>query len=446
MGAAMRQRTLRRARGSEGTTLTELMVAAAAFSLVSMAVLESMVSFTKQDREQDRIVAARRDVRAALREMTRDLRMATAISAWSSVATATSQIEITTTTPDGAGTAEVQWRLSSTALVREVLNGVGGSVVETRTVLSATTNVADGVSLLRYFDSTTAELSPSTSSSATIANTTYRIRVTIAVNPGTNRTNVQESGDVELRNRSGSAATSNAQPGSGIGTGWSSAMTATSPLGWWRFEESSGTTASNSGSGSTAMDGTYVTSPTSVTGFQGGTSLARSFPGSGSVPYVDLGTASLTGAQSAWTMAAWVYPLAPLGSSASEIVRKQSASDSKGFRMWLSSTAVLNVAFGTGTSTSASTSSSTLGYGRWSFVVATYDGTTVTAYVNGASATTSATSGSIDLGTSAERAVIGAFYNSGSPSNGFSGRIDEVAVWARALTSTEVLSLYRAAG
>ena len=84
--------------------------------------------------------------------------------------------------------------------------------------------------------------------------------------------------------------------------------------------------------------------------------------------------------------------------------------------------------------------------GRWTHVAIVYEGarSTVTAYVNGAPAAASAVPGtSIDPFTSP--LWIGCLPLN-TPAQGFSGLLDEVAVWHRVLSPAEVASLATATG
>ncbi len=76
-----------------------------------------------------------------------------------------------------------------------------------------------------------------------------------------------------------------------------------------------------------------------------------------------------------------------------------------------------------------------LGTGIWFHVAMTYDGTNLIPYLNGSRGTPLATSGS-GSGTNNTGYAIGAYLASGG--NFFSGKIDDAAVFSRALTDTEI--------
>jgi hypothetical protein len=77
--------------------------------------------------------------------------------------------------------------------------------------------------------------------------------------------------------------------------------------------------------------------------------------------------------------------------------------------------------------------------GTWYHLVMTYDGTDVRGYINGELDKSVASSGN-GSGNPGEGTTIGC-YVSGS-SEFFSGKVDEVGVWDRALSSSEVTALY----
>ena len=87
-------------------------------------------------------------------------------------------------------------------------------------------------------------------------------------------------------------------------------------------------------------------------------------------------------------------------------------------------------------------STSPISPGAWIHLVATYDGTTKYLYINGVrDANTVTTFGSLNVNGSND-ASIGAYGLGGSFGNFFNGQIDEVIFWNKALTGTEVKTLY----
>ena len=76
--------------------------------------------------------------------------------------------------------------------------------------------------------------------------------------------------------------------------------------------------------------------------------------------------------------------------------------------------------------------------GTWYHIVGTYNWTTLTLYINGTSIGTKASSGNWTSSYSNQSAI----WADVAWGTKFDGKIDEVGVWNRAITSTEVTSLY----
>ncbi len=89
------------------------------------------------------------------------------------------------------------------------------------------------------------------------------------------------------------------------------------------------------------------------------------------------------------------------------------------------------------------TSNDALITGTWYHVVGTYDGSTVKLYLNG-QLQTETTSVSGTLRTSSANLQIGAWGNVNTLPNG--SKVDDVAIFSRALTATEVANLYSGGG
>jgi len=93
-----------------------------------------------------------------------------------------------------------------------------------------------------------------------------------------------------------------------------------------------------------------------------------------------------------------------------------------------------------GASTSTVDSSVSVTDGKWHFMSATYDGTTMRIYVDGVQ-TGSGTSFSGNLPTQSGNVRVGADYQT-TPGNFFTGSLDEVRVYNRALSAAEIQTLY----
>ena len=78
----------------------------------------------------------------------------------------------------------------------------------------------------------------------------------------------------------------------------------------------------------------------------------------------------------------------------------------------------------------------------WHHVLVTYDGSYVRSYINGIVVDSAPRTGSLQ--TSSIPLRFGRRGGAGSYNNWFSGKIDDIAIWNRALTQCEILDLYNA--
>lgn len=89
------------------------------------------------------------------------------------------------------------------------------------------------------------------------------------------------------------------------------------------------------------------------------------------------------------------------------------------------------------------TTAQAISLSTWAHVVLTYDGSTVSCYVNAGTPQTVASSGNGGSGGS-DSFTIGCDVNTGTGADQFfyDGMVDEVGIWSRALSSAEVTELY----
>lgn len=201
-------------------------------------------------------------------------------------------------------------------------------------------------------------------------------------------------------------------------------------VAYYRLDDASGTSAADAtGLGNT---GTLTNTPTWTTGKING---ALSFAAA-SNQYVDCGTALNPAAIS---YSAWINATSFPNSYNAIVARQGSANH---FSLLLvKSTGKLAIYMGNGAALLDydGTGTNTLSTSTWYHIVCTYDSTAgLVGYVNGSSDGTAAANGT--LTTDAVSTYIG--ENPTFSTRGFNGIIDEVGIWNRALTSTEVTTLY----
>jgi hypothetical protein len=205
-------------------------------------------------------------------------------------------------------------------------------------------------------------------------------------------------------------------------------------VAYWKFDEGSGTTAADSsGSGNTGT----VNGPTWTSGEIGG---ALNFDGVND--YVSVPDAGNLDNTSALTIAFWVKPTI-LDGSPRGIVSKRTASGSQdAYSIFFNSGNQIHVDIDTGNNR-FSTNTVFL-TNTWYHVAVTYDGTLAPAsrvhvYVNGVlDKTAGETSASIP--NYASDLAFGKLV--GNPTSYFAGSLDDVRIYNRALTATEVGSLF----
>lgn len=136
------------------------------------------------------------------------------------------------------------------------------------------------------------------------------------------------------------------------------------------------------------------------------------------------------------TVAAWIYPEAQ---KTQHIVRKGSSPRSVPYGLLLSGTGdIIFEATTNGQLTQVKHSGYSLN--NWSFIAGTYDGAVMTLYVNGVSVSSVPITGELNIDSSS--LLIGTRLN--LPADTFSGRLDDIFIFNRALTDSEIATLSEA--
>jgi hypothetical protein len=204
-------------------------------------------------------------------------------------------------------------------------------------------------------------------------------------------------------------------------------------VGWWTFDENTGTTAGDSsGNGNT---GTLSGSPI-PTWTSGIITNALSFAGG----YVDLGSSSTLRPTSALTLMCWINISTLSFFNCFMSTGEDFNKGLHGVTFWLYADGSLELEWANDSTYGQLNGPTPLPSATWIHVAATLDGSTVNLYTNGVLYATrgqpfTPTAGSVD-------ALIGIAYNSTTPAYPFSGTIDDVRIYNRALSAAEIHTQY----
>lgn len=204
-------------------------------------------------------------------------------------------------------------------------------------------------------------------------------------------------------------------------------------VGWWRGEPTASATALDSIDGNNGgfFTGT-TTAPASYTpaGEVGG---AFAFDGTN---YVQVPAASSLQPPQI-TLEAWVYPAAL--SATFQTVISCGSPNVLGGAWWLG---LANGLPQFGSSSSALlAATAAIPLNAWTHLAATFDGTTQVMFVNGAQVASQAAAGLLVYGSPPPPVTIGAAWQANAPVNLFTGRIDEVSLYSRALDPAEIAGI-----
>ncbi len=210
---------------------------------------------------------------------------------------------------------------------------------------------------------------------------------------------------------------------------------ADSPIRYCRLDEASGGLAYDSAN---YLNGTTHGSPTQgTTGLlTGDTDTAYTFA-SASSQYISFSSAGVATANHPWSLEAWIKTPSSFSAQMMVVAFGLSGTNHEEAQIYLDAT---------GKAYAGTYGGDTAGYALAAntvySLVATWDGTTLTLYVNGVSRET-ATPGAMTIPGSGIYTTIGATAAS-SPTLFFNGVIDEVAIYTTALSSTRVAAHYTA--
>ena len=208
--------------------------------------------------------------------------------------------------------------------------------------------------------------------------------------------------------------------------------------GHWKFDETSGTSASDSSGNNNT--GTLTNSPTWTTGK---INSALSFDGVND--YADIGTMNVSG--SGITIAAWVKADSFSSAIDTRFISKANSTSEQGHYWMLGQTNSggdkLRFRLKAGGSTQTLIASSgDLPTGTWFHAIATYDGSTMRLYKDGIEVGSVAKSGTIDI----DATIPANIARNPDGSNHMDGTMDDVRIYNRALSTSDIQALYAYTG
>jgi hypothetical protein len=209
-------------------------------------------------------------------------------------------------------------------------------------------------------------------------------------------------------------------------------------VGWWTFDGKNMTnaTATESALGNNA---TLVAMTMANSAVMGKLGQALSF--NGSSKYMTSTAPTSLNSPSAITVSAWIILNESPAVQKAAVSHMMSSNPFSGFELGVD---VGNKAYfhagGTYVANELA-SSATLTQGKWYHLVGVYDGTRSYLYINGALDTSAIRTN--NLGVSSEPIDIGTNYDRG---RFFNGKIDDLRIYNRALSATEIYNLYKMGG
>ena len=210
------------------------------------------------------------------------------------------------------------------------------------------------------------------------------------------------------------------------------------PVAYWRLDETSGGTAADE---TGTFDATYTNAPDlGQTGVMqdGSGSLSINLDGNKHVLGADSAALEFTGS-APFTLEAWFITDTVAGNAI--IIQKQENGKVDGWELGRASSVLFFSREGGGVLSEIVTGNVVF-VGTTHYVVGTYDGTTLSLYLDGALIATDATVVSMD----ANAVTLSIGRDSVTGAANLDGRIDEVAIYDRALTPAEILEHWTVGG
>lgn len=188
----------------------------------------------------------------------------------------------------------------------------------------------------------------------------------------------------------------------------------------------------------------YNGTPTSITYETGKIDQSTKYNGSTSEISVPSGSYSLFGNNNSYTFTAWVKvsSLATFQTIFNTNISAATSGYGRGFTVYISQTSgVLNFfrgSFATTTYTTLATTQ-TVPLNTWTFICATYNGSTMSLSINNGTPVTATSTLSASVPGLGD---FGVWKEMSTVYHRMAGNIDESGLWSRVLTSTEITQLY----
>lgn len=174
-----------------------------------------------------------------------------------------------------------------------------------------------------------------------------------------------------------------------------------------------------------------------------GTGYTSAFTFSSSTNNINFSDLSFLKLTSQLSISSWIYPYSFGGVSSGRIYDKfKTTVPQTGYALWVdNNTGVNSIAFGTGWSVSTSVAriNNAITLNTWQHVCLTFSSTACTFYINGSSIGTS--TGLVAPVSGTQNAIVG---NNTGNTNYFDGKIDNLSIYSRSLTASEILKIYNA--
>lgn len=210
-------------------------------------------------------------------------------------------------------------------------------------------------------------------------------------------------------------------------------------VSWWRAEM----TANDDWDSNNGTAGFFLTTTSGKVG--------KAFSFGGRAGFILVNDSPSLRFTNAFTLEAWVNPRSGLSTGSQAIISKfdyplsQPVGTQSAYLLGTTNNGLLFFtvsATGSARTNTTLVTSQALPNSQWSFVVATYDGAALRLYLNGTMAVQTNYSGGIFPGTA--NLGIGAIRSGTTAFWGFSGFLDEVSLYNRALTDSEILAIFNA--